>query len=39
MLEPLYLALGARINVQLALPCEDFEQAAIGIERARQKYG
>ena len=39
MLEPLYLALGARIDVQVVLTPEDFEQAAIGIERARQKYG
>jgi hypothetical protein len=39
MLEPLYLALGARIDVQLALTPEDFEQAAPGIEQARQKYG
>ena len=27
MVEPLYLALGARIDVQLALTPEDFEQA------------
>jgi hypothetical protein len=39
MLEPLYLALGAKIEAQLALTPEDFEQAAPGIEQARQKYG
>ena len=39
MLEPLYLALGARIDVQLALTPRGLRRSSPRIEQARQKYG